>query len=594
MAILARRLPWRRSPAKASTRSIQPRSLVDSFHYWLTGILAFFISLVIGIWRNRTARTVIFYFLIISAAITYFFSFNTLMNLLSTGSNFLFGFGFILVQFVGLFWFLSRTRVIETIPGDKGAISFNDYYGSKHLIQLMREWTKLLTVDKSKLDAMGGRSLSGILLIGPPGTGKTMLAQCLSTESHAAFIGMSGSDFQSMFFGIGVLKVAGMFSKARQRAKEHGACILFVDEVDAIASSRGGVVGDTNQPVAGGMGGGIFGGMGGGGLGVLSRLLVEMDGITEIPLRDRIQNRMLAWLGVKTIDPGVVLVMGSTNRPDVLDPAILRPGRFDRKIEVTLPDRGDRRALFNGYLNKIKHDGSIDVDYLVRITPGVSQAFIASAVTKDAARLAIFDGRKEIRQKDIEMALQEITVGIPQPVGELEPRQREVLSFHEAGHAVAVYHYMRDDANIGWASIVRRGGAMGYVQHVETEDRYIIPLTRLKKGIMVSLCGHEAVKLVYGEPWTGAASDLNNVRRMISVLIAHLEFGALPRDFDTLKAIKQEEIDQYLEDSMVKARNFLSSHRAELDAVAAALRERDELQGSEVIEIIEKVHAPAA
>ncbi len=592
MALIARRLPWRRTSAKPRVKAKKPRSLIERFHYWLTGILAFFLALIIGTWRNRTARAVIFYFFAISGVITYFFSFDTLVSILSLGANFVFGFGFILIQFVGLFWFLSRTRVIETVPGDKGAISFDDYYGSKHLVQLMREWTKLLTVDKSKLDAMGGRSLSGILLIGPPGTGKTMLAQCLSTESHAAFIGMSGSDFQSMFFGIGVLKVGSMFSKARQRAKEYGACILFIDEVDSIASSRGSVVGDPNQPVMGGMGGGIFGGMGG--MGVLSRLLVEMDGITEVPLRDRIQNKMLAWLGVPTIDPGVVLVMGSTNRPDVMDPAILRPGRFDRKIEVTLPDRGDRRALFNGYLKKIKHDGKIDVDYLVRITPGVSQAFIASAVTKDSARLAIFDGRKSIRQNDIEMALQEITVGIPQPVGELEARQREVLSYHEAGHAVAVYHYMRDEANIGWASIVRRGGAMGYVQHVENEDRYIIPLARLKKGIMVSLCGHEAVKLVYGEPWTGAASDLNNVRRMISVLIAHLEFGALPRDFDILKTIDQKQIDRYMEDSMNKARAFLAKHRAELDAVAAALRERDELQGSEVIDIIEKIHGKAA
>ena len=593
MALQARRLPWRRTPVKPNAQSKPRLSFVDRFHYWLTGIIAFVLSLLIQFWRNRTAKLIAFYFIFISSLIIYFTSFDNYLSLLSLGSNFIFGFGFILVQFVGLFWFLSRTRVIETVPGDKGAISFDDYYGSKHLVQLMREWTKLLTVDKSKLDAMGGRSLSGILLIGPPGTGKTMLAQCLSTESHAAFIGMSGSDFQSMFFGIGVLKVRGMFSKARAMAKEYGACILFIDEVDAIASSRGAVVGDPNQPVPGAMGGGVFGGMGGG-LGVLSRLLVEMDGITEVPLRDRIQNRILAWLGVPTIDPGVVLVMGSTNRPDVIDPAILRPGRFDRKIEVTLPDRGDRRALFNGYLKKIKHDGKINVDYLVRITPGVSQAFIASAVTKDSARLAIFDGRKSIRQSDIELALQEITMGIPQPVGELEPRQREVLSYHEAGHAVAVYHYMRDDANIGWASIVRRGGAMGYVQHVETEDRYIVPLARLKKGIMVSLCGHEAVKLVYGEPWTGAASDLNNVRRMIAVLIAHLEFGALPRDFDILKAIDQKQIDRYMDDSMAKARTFLSTHRAELDAVAAALRERDELQGSEVIDIIEKIHAQAA
>lgn len=591
MAVLARRLVGRKphSTTRAQTRR---RSLVDRFHYWLTGIVAFWLSLLVSFWRNRTAKIIAFYVLSAAALVTYFFSFETLLSILGVGVNFIFGFAFILIQFVGLFWFLSRTRIIESVPGEEGAVSFDDYYGSKHLVKLMREWTTLLTIDKSKLDAMGGRSLSGIMLIGPPGTGKTMLAQCLSTESHAAFIGMSGSDFQSMFFGIGVLKVRSMFSKARAMAKEWGACILFIDEVDSIASSRGAVVGDQNQPTMGGMGGGLFGGMGG--LGVLSRLLVEMDGVTEVPLRDRIQNRMLTWLGIEPIDPGVVLVMGSTNRPDVLDPAIMRPGRFDRKIEVTLPDRGDRRALFNGYLKKIKHDGKIDVDYLVRITPGVSQAFIASAVTKDSARLAIFDGRKNIRQADIELALQEITVGIPQPISELEARQREVLSFHEAGHAVAVYHYMRDVAHIGWASIVRRGSAMGYVQHVEVEDRYIIPLSRLKKGIMVSLAGHEAVKLAFGEPWTGAASDLNSVRRMIAVLIAHLEFGALPRDFDVLKAIDQKQIDRYMEDSMSKARAFLTAHRAELDAVAQALREKDELQGSEVIEIIERIHAPAA
>lgn len=591
MAVFARRLVGRK-PRSTTSAQTRRRSLVDRFHYWLTGVIAFWFSLLVSFWRNRMAKIIAFYALSAAAVVTYFFSFETLLSILSIGANFIFGFGFILIQFVGLFWFLSRTRVIESVPGEEGAVSFNDYYGSKHLVKLMREWTTLLTIDKSKLDAMGGRSLSGILLIGPPGTGKTMLAQCLSNESHAAFIGMSGSDFQSMFFGIGVLKVRSMFSKARAMAKEWGACILFIDEVDSIASSRGAVVGDQNQPTMGGMGGGLFGGMGG--LGVLSRLLVEMDGVTEVPLRDRIQNRMLTWLGIQPIDPGVVLVMGSTNRPDVLDPAIMRPGRFDRKIEVTLPDRGDRRALFNGYLKKVKHDGNIDVDYLVRITPGVSQAFIASAVTKDSARLAIFDGRKNIRQSDIELALQEITVGIPQPISELEARQREVLSFHEAGHAVAVYHYMREESRIGWASIVRRGGAMGYVQHVEAEDRYIIPLSRLKKGIMVSLAGHEAVKLAFGEPWTGAASDLNNVRRMIAVLIAHLEFGALPRDFDILKAIDQKQIDRYMEDSMAKARTFLIAHRAELDAVAQALREKDELQGSEVIEIIERIHAPAA
>lgn len=569
------------------------RSIVDSFLLWLTSLLSFWLSLLVSFWRNKILKLVTVYFLLISAATISFTSWQTYFTILETGSRFLFGLGFIMVQFIGLFWFLSRTRVLESIPGDKGSISFDDYYGSEHLVKLVREWTALLTIGKDKLDQMGGRGLSGILLLGPPGTGKTMLAQCLSTDSEAAFIGMSGSDFTSMFFGIGVLKVRSMFAKARSFAKQYGACILFIDEIDAIASSRGAVEGDPSAgPVQGGMSGGVFGGMGG--VGVLSRLLVEMDGITEIPRRDRIQSRLLTWLGMDPIDPGVVLVMGSTNRPSVLDPAITRPGRFDRKIQVMLPDRGSRRALFEGYMQKIKHDDTVNIDTLVRVTPGVSQALIASAITKDAARLAIFDGRDAVSQKDIEMALQEITMGIPQPISELDPKQREVLSYHEGGHAVAVYHFMREEANIGWASIVRRGGAMGYVQHFEKEDRYIIPLARLKKGIMVSLAGHEAVKLVFGEPWTGASSDLNNVRRMIASLIAHLEFGTLPRDFDLLKAIKSEQIDNYMDESMEKTHTFLITHRGELDAVAIALQESDELQGEQVVNIIEKVIANGA
>jgi len=562
-------------------------SFVDKFLYWLTSILSFWFALIVSFFRNKVLRLVILNFALISAIVISFTSWQTYFSILETASRFLFGLGFIMVQFIGLFWFLSRTRVLETVPGDKGAISFDDYYGSEHLVKLVREWTSLLTIDKDKLDQMGGRGLSGILLTGPPGTGKTMLAQCLSTDSEAAFIGMSGSDFTSMFFGIGVLKVKGMFSKARRFAKDYGACILFIDEIDAIASSRGAVEGDpTAGPVQGGMSGGVFGGMGG--VGVLSRLLVEMDGITEIPRRDLIQNRMLKWLGIKEIDPGVVLVMGSTNRPAVLDPAITRPGRFDRKIQVMLPDRGSRRSLFKGYLKKIKYDDSIDIDTLVRVTPGVSQALIASAITKDAARLAIFDGREAVSERDIELSLQEITMGIPQPISELDPKQREVLSYHEAGHAIAVYHFMREEANIGWASIVRRGGAMGYVQHFEKEDRYIIPLARLKKGIIVSLAGHEAVKLVFEEAWTGAASDLNNVRFMISSLIAHLEFGSLPRDFDLLKTIKSEQIDNYMKESINKTSAFLQLHRRELDAVALALQDQDELQGDQVVSVIER------
>jgi cell division protease FtsH len=324
-------------------------------------------------------------------------------------------------------------------------------------------------------------------------------------------------------------------------------------------------------------------------MGLLSRLLVEMDGLTEVPLRDKIQNKMRGWVGVPIIDPGVVLVMGSTNRPDVIDPAVLRPGRIDRRIEVGLPDRGSRRALFTGYLKKVKHDESINVDELVRLSNGVSQAFVASAVRKDAVRLAIFGERKAVSQLDILRSLQELAVGLPQPISELDPDQRKAIAIHEAGHAVAVALLLKDTSAIAWVSIVRRGGALGYVMPLEKDDRYIVPLERLHKGIMMSLAGHEAVKLKLKEPWTGAGSDLNHVRQMAAVLISHLDFGTLPTDPDVFKAIDPKRLNKFIKEKMKETREFLKENIVALDAVTAALLERDELTGPEAMAIIKKV-----
>lgn len=559
-------------------------SIINGILSWFVYWISLPVWLAMSFWRGKKFRNFVFTVVIISWLIIRIVGATLFWGAVSLIGRYAIMLPFMALQFVAMFWFLSRTKVIESVPGEKGAISFDDYFGNEYLVDLVRNWVKLLT-DRTKLDNMGGRAISGILLEGPPGTGKTMLAQALATDGDAAFIGMSGSDFTSMFFGIGVLKVRGMFGKARLWAKEYGSCILFIDEIDAIAASRGGVSGDPTQgPVQGGLAGGMFGGMGA--MGVLSRLLVEMDGITEIPLRDRIQNTVRGWIGVPAIDPGIVLIMGSTNRVQVLDPAIVRPGRFDRTIKVGLPDKGSRRLMFEGYLKKVKHR-KIDVDVLVRVTPGVSPALIASAVTKDAARLAIFDKRSSISQNDILMALQELAVGVPQPISEFDPEQRLVVAIHEAGHACAVYHLMREHAVIGWVSIVRRGGAMGYVSRLETEDRYMVPLARLRNGIIVSLAGHEAVKLVTGEPWTGASSDLNNVRAMIAGLIAHLEFGSLQTKMDVFETVKPKEMDKYMKQNMETTRDFLKEHRKELDALTDALLEKSELEGDEAVAIIE-------
>lgn len=477
---------------------------------------------------------------------------------------------------------MSLTKVIESKPGDKGVISFQDYYGNKHLVQLVKDWTKLIR-DRKQLDAMGGRAISGIIFTGPPGTGKTYLAQALATDSGSAFIGMGGADFTSMFFGVGVLKVRGMFSKARRYAKEYGSCILFIDEIDAIAMSRGGLTGQVGAQGAGGLMGGM------GAMGILSRLLIEMDGITEVPLMDKIQNRIRKFFLMQIIDPGVVLPMGSTNRPDVLDPAILRPGRFDRRIDVGLPDRESRRAIFEGYLSKVKHTDDVNVDDLVKVTPGVSPAFIMSAITKDAVRLAIIDGRGAIRQHDILLALQELAAGLPQPIGELEPRQKEVLAIHEAGHAVTAYNLLQEHASVAWASIVRRGGSLGRVVPLEKEDRYVLPLERMKKWIIVSLAGHAAVEVITGEAWTGASGDLNNVRAMVAQLIGYLDFGVLPTDSDPFKNIKRKELDAAFKKYLDETRAYISEHRTEVEAMTQALLEREEMDSNEIREVMESV-----
>jgi len=270
--------------------------------------------IVASIIRNRLIRSIAIIVFLTSFGIVYFAGWIGLLQTVSVIPRVMYGAVFMIVQFGAMFWFISRTKTIEVLPGDAGQITFDDYYGNEHLVAVTKQWLELL-VDNKKLKAMGAQSTSGILLTGKPGVGKTYLAKALAGEADCAFLGIDGTSLTAMFLGIGALKVMNFANKARKWAKEHGACIWFIDEIDAIAGNRG-MVQENNQSdpakewwdyTPAQVFRMVMGGMGGGGQAVLSRLLIEMDGMTEIKLRDRIENKMRERFGIEAIDPGIVL-----------------------------------------------------------------------------------------------------------------------------------------------------------------------------------------------------------------------------------------------------------------------------------------------
>lgn len=494
---------------------------------------------------------------------------------------------FAIIQFVAIFWFMSRTKMETIKPEDSKSVSFKDYWGQPNLVKLVQQWISLLS-DREQFVRMGGRYINGILLYGPPGTGKTMLAKAMAGEAGIPFMSVEGSGFRGMFWGVDVLRMMQFVGKAKALAREYGACIAYIDEIDAVGQSRGGV-----------MGGGAMGGMGGmmGGFsGALTRLLYEMDGIEDKAWWEKLRDRWFRFIGKEPLTQRTwhVLFMGSTNRPDVLDAALLRPGRFDQKIRVDPPDKTGRREVIKGYLRKVKHDETINIEAIVEDTPHATPAEIAAAITKDAVRIALFNGRDRIAQRDIDKALQEQDSGIPQPIEELDPEQRRQIAYHEAGHAVAV-HYVTPEKRIVRVTIVRHSESLGYVLPVDRVEVYAAPLRRLASEIIVAMAGHVATKLFMGEYWTGAAggfgSDFSKIRMRIWQLYQLGYFGppvmgmentgssAIPGHAMPLV----EKFWKVLED---QTEELLTQHLAEVDAIARALLERSELSHDEVIALL--------
>ena len=553
-------------------------------------------------WYKRVWRFVraVWLWVVIVVILAWMIIDPVVMNLVITIAGTILQYAMILafgiLQFVAIFWFMSRSKTVIVLPEDPKVTTFDDYWGQPTLLRLVKQWISLLS-DRAKFVEMGGNYINGILLYGPPGTGKTMLAKAMAGEAGIPFMSVEGSGFRGMFWGVDVLKMVAFCGKAKKLAREYGACIAYIDEIDAVGMSRGGVMGGQ-----GGMMGMGMGGMMGGGSGSLTRLLYEMDGIDEKGRIERLRDRVRALFGLpKQKRNWHVLFMGSTNRPDVLDPALMRPGRFDQKIEVGTPDKAGRREVIQGYLRKVRYDTTVDIEAIVEDTPHATPAEIAGAITKDAVRIALFNGRAAISQRDIDQALQEQAMGIEHPIEEWDPEQRLQVAYHEAGHAV-VQHYLMPEQRIVRVTIVRRGGALGYVMPVDRVEVYAAPLRRYAANIMVSMAGHVATKLHMGEYWTGASSDFSHVRQNIWALYSLGYFGppvrggenstqvGLPPSADVIIERFWKTLEEQTEAVLVK-------HADEVEAIAQALMQKNDLSHNEVMALLGdngyKLNAPS-
>src|SRR2546421_880195 len=376
--------------------------------------------------------------LILAGIVAWYFIVNVIPQLTppSPGTIFLYVFQiafavlFIVIQFAALFWFLGRPRLYWVMPGETG-INFDDYKGNPEVLEAARRIVLLLQ-GVEEFREMGGQPVRGLLLTGDPGTGKSYLAQCMSTEAGVPFAYASAASFRAMFIGMDVLMIRRLYAKARRLAREYGGCVVFMDEFDAIGMSRSRSGGGTMA-----MGGGMFGAMGG--TGGLNELLMQMD---PPNIETGWFKKILRILGLSPsrVQNQPALTVGATNIPDSLDPALLRPGRFDRRIHVAPPTDKYRGEVIEYYLNKVRHDPNVSIPALVARMVDYTPVAIKHVIN-EAVIIAHFDGRDSVTYRDLVEAQDVHEFGLRQ-LAELTPIERRRLAYHEAGHAVACYYLM--------------------------------------------------------------------------------------------------------------------------------------------------------
>jgi len=541
---------------------------------WLANKLAYYVFVREFLRRHRSfarALKTIVLLLIVGFA----FAPGATFILLRFAMQVSFGIVYVVFYFGAMLMFLSRSKTITILPGDKTGLTLFDYKGQPALVALMGEWIGILQGNKNFYE-MGGISPSGLVLTGAPGTGKTWLAKCTAGSAGVALHGIEGSGFRAMFMGMDVMKTISFVNKCRSLAAEHGACIAFIDELDALGA-RGGM---------GGIGimGGMMGGMGGGG--ALTQLLVAIDGMGEERGMTKARNIARRWFRLPPIKEGVVLWMGSTNRPDALDVALTRPGRMEHMIKVDPPDAHGRHEIFDYYLAKVRHE-EIGVERLVSGTQGITPAAIQSAIQRGAPRLANAAGKSQISEMDILTALMEGVAGIPNPITDMPERQRWQLAVHEASHCVASHH-LSPSKTIAFVSIVRRGIGFGFMLPMDKEATYTYPMANIIADIRVSLAGDIGTKVILGERWVGGAGDFKHVRQRVAYLSWHGVFGGLSQEYGKPSSEEGERIDKWLKEQIDATEELLAAHKPEIEALATALVEQSELSGEEATRIIEE------
>jgi len=455
---------------------------------------------------------------------------------------------------------VGQNRAVIVAEGDI-TTRFNDVAGVDEAKEELVEVVDFLKSPQKYKD-IGGKIPKGVLLVGPPGTGKTLLARAVAGEAGVVFFRMSGADFVEMFVGVGAARVRDLFKQARGKAP----CIIFIDELDAIGKSRiNSIAGGNDEREQ-----------------TLNQLLVEMDGFDGTS--------------------GLIL-LAATNRPDVLDPALLRPGRFDRQVLVDRPDLKGREAILHIHSKPVKLDPAVNLETVARVTSGFSGADLANIVN-EAALLAVRAGRKMVCQLDFNEAIEKTVAGLQKKTRVIKQAERKLTAFHEAGHAIVAAFTPNADP-VQKISIIPRGFALGYTLQLPLEDRYTVTASDLLGRIDILLGGRIAEEMISGEYSTGAASDLTKAtdiaRKMITDYgmsdrfrnVALTSRGmnmngqeqrepSFQREYaESTQQYVDEEIARIIDVEYAKAKDILEQRRDILDAVSAALLEKETLDEKE-------------
>ncbi len=451
--------------------------------------------------------------------------------------------------------------------GDRPTVTFEDVAGADEAKQELEEIVEFLK-EPQKFVALGARIPKGVLLVGPPGTGKTLMAKAVSGEAGVPFFSISGSEFVEMFVGVGASRVRDLF----EQAKRNSPCIVFIDEIDAVGRYRGTGLGGSHDEREQ----------------TLNQILVEMDGFST--------------------DTNVILV-AATNRPDILDPALLRPGRFDRRVTMDRPDLQGRQAILTVHIKGKPLGPNVDMELIARQTPGFVGADLENLVN-EAAILAARRNKRAITMAEMQESIERIAMGGPERRSRLvTDRERQVVAYHEAGHAI-IAHLVKNADPLRKVTIIPRGVAGGITLTVPEQDRYLLPRSYFIDRIAVALGGRVAEELIFGDISNGASSDIQQITRMARAMVTKygmskkmgpLQIGRqeenpfLGRELTEQRDYSEEvaealdtEVQHIVNVQHERVRQLLADHHRQLDTVAEALLEHETLEEEEFVAVFEQ------